>query len=309
MPAEHVTIRGVPAWSHDEGHAAGTFLTFDALSLGGAPPHKLHVLVPRALAAAAPTIYMLDGDTAFWPGGVGRKSWDVAGTLSRLRGHVPDAIVVAVVPNDRDHAYTHVDWADGRRPFGGLEAHAAWLANDLVPFVDSAVAELGAPAATQPTRRVIVGSSHGALAAFWAATRHADVFGNAGCLSPSFFSGLDSFQRGPSRAPLHEAPLVTEVADLLADPARRPRLWIDWGMRRDGGEHNAVVEAWAARRGAEMLDLLVHRFGYREQVVDAGSAPDPRADLFSHVDAIGGHDEDAWRFRFGLLARAFLRSA
>ncbi|HMV67084.1 MAG TPA: hypothetical protein PKA64_09550 [Myxococcota bacterium] len=94
-------------------------------------------------------------------------------------------------------------------------------------------------------------------------------------------------------------------ASELLPASRRPAFWLDWGMKRDGGPHNAHVEAAAARRGAEMIDLLVHDFGYREQVFDAGSVPEPEADLFTHVDRVGGHDEDAWRYRFGLMARAF----
>lgn len=304
MQTTQVTIAGQSAWAFDQGHAAGTFYTFDALDPSGAyEPHKVHVLAPRGWQSADrtwPLVVMFDGDTAFWPGGVGGKTWDVAGTLSRNR--LPEAFVVAVVPTERDRQYTHVDWFDGRRPFGGLAEKAAWLANVLVPFLQQAF-----PLIDDPRARVVVGSSHGALAAFWTATRHPTVFGNAGCLSPSFFSGLDSFHTGATRAPLAQAPLVADVRPLLAGQAGpRPRLWIDWGMKRDGGEHNAITEAWAARRGSEMIDLLAHQLGYREQPFDAGTVPDPASELFTHVDFIGGHDEDAWRYRFGLLMRALL---
>jgi hypothetical protein len=70
------------------------------------------------------------------------------------------------------------------------------------------------------------------------------------------------------------------VADLLADRARRPRLWLDWGLRRDGGPHNGIVEALATLRGREMADLLERRFGYVRG-----------RDLWVEEDADAGHDE------------------
>lgn len=306
MQTKATRIGDHDAWTHDEGHGAGTFVTFDALQLAPTdPPRKVHVLLPRGYSPYGrqwPAVWMFDGDTAFWPGGVGGKTWDVAGTLSRLRGKVDDLIVIAVCPVERDREYTHVDWSGGRFPWGGLAEHAAWLAGTLVPFLHGQLA-------IDPARVAIAGSSHGGLAAFWAATRHPEVFRMAGCLSPSFFSGLDPWLEPPSRAPLAQAPIVAGAAALLADRERRPRLWIDWGLKRDGGPHNTVVEAAAARRSAEMIDLLVHSFGYREQPFDAGTVPDAEADLFTHVDRIGGHDEDAWRYRFGLMARAFFPAA
>ena len=39
---------GQRGWAHDEGHAAGTFHTFDALDPGGGPPRKIHLLIPRS---------------------------------------------------------------------------------------------------------------------------------------------------------------------------------------------------------------------------------------------------------------------
>jgi len=300
MQAKATRIGDQEAWAHDEGHAAGTFLTFDALRLREQdPPRKVHILLPRGYAEGGhPAVVLLDGDTSFWPGGVGGKTWDVAGTLSRLRGKVQDLVVVAVCPLERDREYTHVDWSGGLYPWGGLAEHAAWLTETLLPF-------LQAHLPVDPARVAIAGSSHGGLAAFWAATRHPEALRMAGCLSPSFFSGVDPWLKPPARTSLADAPIVSEVSALLGDPERRPKLWVDWGMKRDGGPHNAVVEAAAARRSAEMIDLLVHRFGYQEQVFDAGSRPGDGVDLFTHVDRIGGHDEDAWRYRFGLMACAF----
>jgi len=43
-----------------------------------------------------------------------------------------------------------------------------------------------------------------------------------------------------------------------------------------------------------MADLLVRKYGYVEGV-----------DLHTHVDEIGGHDEDAWAYRFGLVVNTY----
>lgn len=283
------------AWRHDEGHRAGVFHTFDALDTGDPRqlrPRKVHVLVPRGAPPPGgfPLLVVHDGDTAFWPGGVVGATWDLASVLSRSAA--PPRIVVAVHPVARDREYTHVDWLPGL-PWGGLPGYAAWLAETLVPWV-----RRHWPVDARPAATGVLGSSHGGLAAFWAATRHPDVFGEAVCLSSSFFSGLDDLRTGVvSSVPLSASALVRDAAPVLADPARRPRLWLDWGLRRDGGDHNAVVEHLATVRGREMAALLALRFGYVEGV-------DLRA--VEHRD--GGHDEASWALRVGWwLDRGALR--
>jgi pimeloyl-ACP methyl ester carboxylesterase len=284
MRAIPIVRGGQRGWAHDEGHTAGSFETFDALDLGDGPPRKVHVLVPRGQGPWT-LLVQHDGHTTFWPPG---STWDVAATLSALP--VGPVLVVAVHPIDRNAEYTHADWASGTRTWGGLPAYARWIAERLVPWVR----------ATWPTsdRATAVGSSHGGLAAFWCATRHPDVFGAAGCLSPSFFSGLDDLSTGAlGDVALRDSPLVAPVIPVLADPALRPRLWLCWGLRRDGGEHNAIVEALATTRGEEMADLLVD-LGYREGV-----------DLWAVEERDAGHDESAWRRRFGWMATRLLGGA
>jgi pimeloyl-ACP methyl ester carboxylesterase len=278
-------LGGQRGWRHDEGHASGVFHTYDRFDLGFLGPRKVHVLVPRITGRRFPTWYLHDGDTAFWRGGVAHDTWDVAGTLSALRAEVEPAVVVALHPLRRDWEYTHADWAP-ERPWGGLPEYSRWLAEVVKPWVDRHYP-------TDPSRAAVAGSSHGGLASFWAATRHPEAFRAAGCLSSSFFTGLDDLRRARSApVPLTESDLVAPVLQLLADPARRPRLWMCWGLERRGGEHNAVVEHLATLRGRELAELLV-RLGYRR-----GS------DLWVAEDPGAGHDERAWRRRFGDVARA-----
>ncbi|HJL06491.1 MAG TPA: alpha/beta hydrolase-fold protein [Polyangiaceae bacterium LLY-WYZ-15_(1-7)] len=297
-PAPHpFTLGGQRAWFHDEGHGAGVFHTYDAFDACGVP-RKLHVFVPRDYGESGAryrVLYALDGDTTFFPGGAAGKSWRVAETLSALlaEGAVEPTLVVAIHPLEREREYTHASWAP-TRAWGGLGAHAAEIADCIKPFVD--LHYRTRPGADDT---LIMGSSHGGLAAFWIATRHPESFGAAISMSPSYWVGLDSLVPflPPSSASLRRSALVAPVEGLLADRARRPRLWIDWGERRDGGFHNETIERLAAHRGAEMVELLERDFAYGEEELEVV------------VDPLGGHDEDAWAWRFGLAARRWLAPA
>jgi hypothetical protein len=304
VAAEAIERGGLRAWRHrGPGHA--TFETFDRLDLADPfGPRDVHVLLPDDTRRGEVALLVFnDGDTTFWRGGVGHDTWDVAGTVTKLRAAraIGPVAVVAVRPRRRDEEYTHVDWRRGRAPWGGLDRYAHWLSGTLVPWLRATYPWLTG----SRTRTAIVGSSHGGLAAFRTATSHPDVFGIAGCLSPSFFSGLDDLDHGLTRHALEDTDLVRRAAPALADRSRRPRLWIDWGLRRDGGQHNEVVEALAAARGAEMVSLLEERFGARVVRIGAGDTPPRDAEVIECIDAIGGHTEAAWRHRTELFLRAF----
>ncbi len=304
MTVGPVSRAGLRGWAHPEGHAHGTFETFDAFDPGGGfPARKLHVFLPRDWEHAGrryPVVYLHDGDAVFWRGGSVGKSWDAAGVVERLReaGKVPPMVLVAIRPGDRNAEYTHADWAHGERSYGRLPSFADAVADNVKGFIDAAYPTDPAPAAT-----AVVGSSHGGLAAFWMATARPDRFGAAAALSPSFFTGIDSLVHGAAPSTLEGSALLAMAHATLADPARRPRFWLSWGARRDGGEHNAVVEALAARRGAEMSRLLVERYGYRRHE-HGPSSPPADADLHVWEDPHGGHDEGAWSWQLGLALQA-----
>lgn len=290
------TLGGQAGWSHDDGFPAGWFHTFDALDVGGPEdaPHKVHVLLPReyeACGAGYPVVYMNDGDTSFWPGGAGDKSWDVAGALAGLyaEGAVPQVIVVAIVPNDREYEYSHTPWTDGV-VCCGVEQYTAYVADRVRGFVDAHYNTRGGPANT-----AIVGSSRGGLAAFYLAHRRPEVFGRAGCLSPSFWLGLDPvYGGGFTGGPLADSALVQMFDGVLADPQVRPRLWIDWGLVRTGGFHNAVIEAAATARGREMVLLLQETYGYSQ------------AELRWLEDPLGEHDEITWGRHFPAVMKTLM---
>ncbi|MCA9586578.1 MAG: hypothetical protein KC657_14575 [Myxococcales bacterium] len=278
-------LAGQDAWIHDPAFSAGYFHTFDALRVGGAgsEAHKVHVFLPRSYVTGScaryPVVYFHDGDTTFFRGGGANKTWDVAGVLATAYAArtVPEVIVVAVQPNERDREYTHTSWLPGRACCG-VRDYTSWLAGALKPFVDGAYRTKADAGST-----VIVGSSHGGLAAYWAAATRPDVFGRAIAMSSSFWAGLD---RGGPGGPLASSSLMTSTEATLR--AGKPRLYIDWGLVRTGGEHNAIIEAAATARGVEMRDLLTSSYGYT-----LGT------DLFAVEDPAGEHEEVSWGRRLG----------
>lgn len=302
-------LGGQTGWAHDEGHPYGSFHTFDALNVGAADqPHKVHVFLPRSYAAADrryPVLYLLEGNTAFWPGGIAQQTWDVGGVLSSLaaEGRIRELIVVAIHPVNRDQEYTHADWAEGTRDWGGLDDFLRYLADDLKPWVDRNYATAPGPRDT-----ALVGAAHGGLAALYAACSRPGAFGKAGCVSPSFWAGLSSAPGSPPFAALVSSALLDVVNATLQDPAVRPQVWIDWGLKRDGGAHNQEMEALTALHAQQMAQLLEDAYGYWRQPFADHAPVDPFADLFTYADPIGGHDEAAWSWRFRLLTQAFFPS-
>lgn len=296
------TLGGQDAWSHDAGSPAGWFHTYDALDVGGPDdaPHEVHLLLPRdydACGPGYPVVYMNDGDSSFWPGGAANKSWDVPVSLADLyaRGVLGPVIVVAVEPVDRDYEYSHVPWTGGLSPAAccGVEQYADYLADGIKGFVDAHY-----HTRPEPEHTVLVGSSRGGLASFFVANRRPDAFGSAACMSPSFWVGLDPvFGGGFTGGPLATSELVMMLEGTLDDPGVRPRLWIDWGLVFTGGFHNEVIEAAAAARGAEMVELLASSYGY----VDG-------QELYWMEDPQGEHDEWSWGRRFPDVMLALLGS-
>lgn len=282
-----MSLAGQAAWIHDEKSPAGYFNTYDALAVGTgaqATPRKVHVFLPRSYSVGCkryPVVYMNDGDTAFFNGSVG-KSWDVQSVLTAgyASGAFPEVIVVAVHPLERDREYTHAAWLSGRACCD-VPAYVAYLASALKPFVDGAYRTRPGPSDT-----VIAGSSHGGLAAFYTASTRPDVFGKAVAMSSSFWAGLDDRITMSVGGPLSTSALMQAAGPGIT--AKRPRLYLDWGMVRTGGDHNAIIEERATARGREMSALLVGSYGYAKD-----------EDVFTVEDPQGEHDEVSWHRRFG----------
>jgi enterochelin esterase-like enzyme len=286
------------AWYYDLGQRAGSYHTYDRLCLGGEDQgaRKIHVLIPREHGLTRcryPVVFMNDGETAFFPGGPAGLSWDVPQALGRLYEEraIRELIVVAIGAVDRDREYTHAPW--GRGAYGGLEQYAAYVTDHLKPFIDAHYqTELGRGST------MILGSSHGGLAAFYIACRRPEAFRFAAALSPSFWVGVDRSNAfphiEPMPTPLRDSSLISRVHPTLADARRRPKLYLDWGLIRAHGPHNASIEERATARGREMVDLLQRDYGY---VLGE--------ELFAREDPRGDHTERSWARRVSAVLELF----
>ncbi len=284
-----VMIGGQQAWVHDGGFTSGYFHTFDAIQVpdASAEPRKIHLFLPRNYSETCeryPVVYVNDGETTFWPGGPGNKSWDVAQGLEKLyqEGAIPPVIVVAIHALDRSYEYSHTAWAPDVRCCG-VVAYADYVGDAIKGFVDTHFRTQ-----PEPENTAIVGSSRGGLAAFLLANLRPDRFRKAVCMSPPFWVGIEPVFGGtfPDVA-LADSELLAMTGPTLSDPTQRPRLWIDWGLIYTGGFHNEVIEAASAEYSKQMVALLQESYDYK--VNDS---------LFWAEDPKGEHDEVSWARRF-----------
>ena len=290
MMAHPLHLNGQFAYYHDEGHKSGYFHTYDGLQLDDRKdrPRKVHVFLPRSYdhnIDRYPVVYLNDGNTTFWSGGLSPYSWDVAKTLDELylQRKIRPVIIVAVHPLNRNYEYLHVKEFSSPlvKEGGGLSDYSTYLVR-LKHFIDCTYRTIKNPAST-----TIIGSSHGGLAAFYTGCIQCQYFGNIGALSPSFWVG------GVYNLP--NTPLIAEVKNhLCPSHTNRPCIWIDWGLKRSGGLHNFMIEHLATRWGKKMVKLLEQDYSY---VLNQ--------DLFQYEDKIGGHDERAWAYGFGLILKQF----
>ena len=270
---------------HDEGDAAGFFHTYDHLSIGTSAPRKVHVFVPRDYEVSStyyPVIYMNDGDTSFFRGGAINESWYMGSVLSQLQaaGKMPPVIVVAIHTGDRNWEYTHTNIATTRG--GGVEEYARYVAHDLKGFIDANYRTQSDPSST-----LIIGASHGGLAAYLMGMLQPEAFGHVAAFSPSLWVGLDSSPWAlPFLRSLRHSKLMELSAPTLRQPGLRPKIYMDWGLIRDGQFHNNFIEDRTTKRGRELRDLLINAHGYT-----------PGEDLMVVEDPEGEHSEQSWHRR------------
>jgi pimeloyl-ACP methyl ester carboxylesterase len=300
--AEQFIKGGQECLFYDLGHWGGFFHTYKHFQVAESQEtgRMVHIFLPRNYEVSGeryPVIYMNDGNTVFFPGGAYGKTWNLAGLLSRLylSDRIRRVIVVAVCPVDRDREYTHAPiWGSN---WGGLDAYATYLAQSVKGFVDAQYRTL-----PEAENTAIVGASHGGLAAFYTAVQHPERFGCVAALSPSFWVGLDSitdmslFQLfGPSSASLESSILFDLASKNLGDRSQHLKIYLDWGLVREGGKHNEVIEERSTARGREMRDLLIRKLGYREN-----------ENLFVVEDPLGQHNEESWSARMENVLNFFL---
>jgi len=274
-----IFIGGQLGWEHTDEHGAGYFHTYDALKLSEQTPHKMHIWLPKEYATndrkRYSALYMLDGATAFWPGGLLNKSLNVSRSLGELirADLISPLIVIAIHPTDRAYQYTHQDnYRDNHFRGGGIFQYSDYIANVLKPWIDkhyhtNPIAE----------KSVIQGASFGGLASFLIGSQHPAKFGKAVCESASFYVG-DGIHG------LEDSTLFKICESTLRHKDSRPVFWIDWGISNDPENPDCT----------DMIEQLTTNFHYE---IDK--------DLFIWEDKIGGHNEDAWAYRMKLVLQKF----
>lgn len=115
-----------------------------------------------------------------------------------------------------------IDSPDRLREYSGLDAHADFLAHDLLPAL-----RRGLPLEDTADSRCLMGASFGAVASLHAAWRHRGVFGRLLLQSGSFaFSELGEHRRGPVFDPV-----VRFVNQFRADPGQpAERIYMSCGI-------------------------------------------------------------------------------
>ncbi len=246
--------------------------------------HRVEVFIPKGVdEKTLDVVYMNDGESAFRPGLSG-FSWDAHKTVASYlaEDRIRPMMVVAVHPRKREYEYLHVKEFSGKgHTGGGLPRYATYLTN-LKQHIDRSY-----PTNPDAKRSTLVGSSHGGLASFFTGCIHSGVFGNVAAMSPSLWAGGVFNLRKTSL--MH---LVGE--SLRKEFTQNPRIWLDWGLKRRAGLHNLIIELLATRWGRKLGRILQDDYGYVSG-----------KDLFIHEDRIGGHDEQAWAYRFGLMIETF----
>jgi predicted alpha/beta superfamily hydrolase len=287
---------------NDQGHTAGYFHRYRPFRPENSrcAERRIDVFLPRNYDTndhRYPVLYLNDGHTAFFEPAMGDQSWDIANTLGALyeRRSIRELIVIAMYPVNRAREYTHAHWCGS--DCCGLESYAQCVAESIKPFIDRSYRTLPESGTT-----MIVGSSHGGLAAFYMANRRPDAFGYAGALSPSFWVGVDDAESFPLIKPLQDrvlkdSQLLAAVKETLAAASRRPKLYLDWGLVRTGGLHNESIEERATARGREMVKLLQQKYDYK-----IGN------DLIVYEDPAGEHNEKSWGRRVPRVLEFFVNN-
>ncbi len=298
--AERFNKNGQEGWFHDPGYWGGFFHTYDYFQIGNYQyqPRKIHIFLPRDYEVSQekyPVIYMNDGDTAFFPNQE-NKSWDMASIITKLylKNQIRKVIVVAICPVNRDYEYTHAPVWD--KEWGGLDDYSKYISHEIRGFIDDNYRTINTAENT-----LILGASHGGLAAFYLATKYPDKFRLVAAMSPSFWVGLDSTMdsslfklSGDFFGQLESSSLIYSASQTLKNPHQRLKIYLDWGLVREGGFHNQFIEERATIRGRQMRDILIQQFDYQENI-----------NLFIVEDIIGQHSEKSWSGRVENMLKIF----
>lgn len=237
------------------------------------------VYVPAGYKADGPAPNLLvfqDGQRATNPGG----SLRVPTVLDNLiaRGDIPPTLGVFVTPGNRsdhypdtlgtgnpDHRWQEYDELD--------DDYSRMLLDELLPEVAKRWRFTG-----DPGRRAIGGTSSGAIAAFTAAWRHPEAFGNVFSMIGSYTS-IAAQDAKPAAAPVPAGDLYPRL--IRRGPIRPLRIFLQDGSGDLDNEHGNWFLA-----NQQMLAAL----NWANANADANKVAGPRYEV-AHVWGDGGHSD------------------
>ena len=205
-----LSLRGAPVAPWFAAHDApqGTLRSFDHTSAAMDDTRTVTVWTPASGGEALPLVVLLDGESYLQIAQLPR-----ALDLAVQRGDIPPCIVT-LVPG----AHSSTGFADRTRELSCNPAHAAMLADEIIPALRRQFAVDASPAAT-----VLGGASLGGLQSTFTAMEHPDVVGNVLSVSGSFWYGPDM--------PAHPEWLTARIQ---AEPVLPMRLYQQIGRLEDG---------------------------------------------------------------------------
>lgn len=281
--ATQFLIEGQTGWHHQDSLSYGYYHTYDTLALEG-DVRKVQIFLPADHGNRKqkyPVVCMNDGHTIFYSGGLSSWSWEADKTVDSLfkSNSISKVIIVAVYPVDRNRQYLSEGNEFAKANGTGnkyISYYSNYLANALIPFL-----ERNYDIDSDPAKISVVGSSLGAIAAFYTAAKFNNKIGIAGVMSPSFHRVMDFIK--DSICP-EQSTFMEEIGAYLKATAVKPSFWIDWGKYEEPIAESAPV----------VIKELQKKYDYEIS-----------KNLFFVDDQLGTHDERAWKYRFGLFLKTF----
>jgi len=229
--------------------------------------------------ARFPVLVMHDGDNVFDPttsviSGVDWAADEWVASMSSS-GRLPEILIVAV-RHPEGFAEDGVSMRDfDLSPQLGGEAYAAFIAEELIPHIDTHYRTKA-----EPESRILAGADLGGLISLHTALRYPGVFGSIACLSTAF--------EDVSETPPQYAQSLRVLEEVPALPERL-RAYFDYGTE-------ARDECYEGYH--RMLGEILRSKGWRDgETFDIRRIPG------------GSHDELSWRQRFGAALEFLVHAA
>ena len=174
-------------WPSASGSASAIATHFVASDFGpAAPSRNVRVYVPRNYAQNPakryPVLYLHDGQNVFRPGGIyGCWNAETAADEMIALGMMSETILVAI-DNTGERTREYIPPTDAPDGPGAADRYLAYVANNVMPFVNATYRTLAGPEHTG-----VLGSSFGGVASLYFGTA-TNLFGKIGPMSTSFWA-------------------------------------------------------------------------------------------------------------------------